>query len=141
MDQNFLLTSGGTALISALIIQAMKKSELTIFNFVGTDSNKARANLYLSIVIAFFTSLGIGFKYDETAGTILLTGITSAGILHGLWHWFVQWVGQHIAFKTLIMPQELQSMNINVLEQLLNQLKVNSNEIKQISSNTTPIKS
>ena len=45
MDSGFLLTSGGTALISSILIQAMKKSQLEIFNFIGTEKNKGKINL------------------------------------------------------------------------------------------------
>ena len=123
MDSGFLLTAGGTAILSSVIIQWMKKSGLAVFSFIGTEKNKQRANLYFSIAVAFVTSIGIGFKYDGTAGTLLLTGLTATGIQHGLWHWFTQWIGQHISYKTFVVPQELQAANIDVLNQLLDQLK------------------
>ena len=123
MDSGFLLTAGGTAVLSSVIIQWMKKSQLEIFSFLGTEKNKQKVNLYFSILVAFVTSIGIGFKYDGAAGTLLLTGLTAAGIKHGLWHWFTQWIAQHVTYKTLVVPQELQAANIDVLNQLLDQLK------------------
>ena len=125
MDSGFLVTAGGTALISSIIIQWIKKSQLDIFNLFGTEKNKQFANQCLSIVVAFITSIGIGYKYDATAGTLLLTGLTIASLEHGLWHWMLQWISQHVAYKTLIVPQELQASNIDVLNQLLDQLKGN----------------
>ena len=123
MDSGFLVTAGGTALISSIIIQWIKKSQLDIFNLFGSEKNKAFANQCLSIIVAFITSIGIGYKYDATAGTLILTGLTIASLQHGLWHWMLQWISQHVAYKTLIVPQELQASNIDVLNQLLNQLK------------------
>jgi hypothetical protein len=123
MDSGFLLTAGGTAVLSSVIIQWMKKSELAIFGFLGTDKNKQRVNLYFSIFVAFVTSIGIGFKYDGAVGVLVISGLTAAGIQHGLWHWFTQWIGQHISYKAIIVPQELQAANIDVLNQLLDQLK------------------
>lgn len=122
MDSGFLLTAGGTALLSSLIIQAMKKSELAIFSFLGTEKNKSRANLVMSILMAFITSIGIAYKYDSTAGTLVITGLTVANVTHLAWHSFIQWISQHVAYKTLIVPQELQASNIDVLNQLLIQL-------------------
>ncbi len=139
MDSGFLLTSGGTALISSLIIQALKNSELSIFNFLGKDATKSKANLIFSIVVAFITSIGIGFKYDAAAGTILLSGITAAGIQHGLWHWFVQWIGQHVTYKAFVVPTELQAANVNLLKALLTQME-NSN-VPTSSTNTSTAKS
>ena|SRR5260221_6489883 len=123
MDSGFVLTAGGTALVSALILQALKKSQLAIFNFVGTERDKWAANLTVSIIMAFITAIGISYKYDSAAGTLVLSGLTVSGISHGLWHWFIQWIGQHAAYKTLIVPSELQAANIDVLNQLLDHLK------------------
>ncbi len=101
----------------------MKKSQFGFFKFIGTEKDKAKANLIFSIVIAFFTSLGIGYKFDAVAGTLLITNLTPAALLHGLSHWTIQWVSQHVAYKTWIVPQELQAANIDVLNQLLDHLK------------------
>ena len=122
MDSGFLLTAGGTAVLSSIIIQWMKKSQLAIFSFLGTEKNKQKVNLYFSIFVAFITSIGIGYKYDGVSGTLVISGLTAAGIQKGLWHWFTQWVGQHVSYKAIIVPQELQAANIDVLNQLLIQL-------------------
>ncbi len=129
MDSGFILTAGGTALISSLIIQAMKHSELAIFDFLGTTPDKSRANLIFSVIIAFVTSIGIGYKYDSIAGTLVINGLTYANIMHGLWHWGVQWAGQHITYKQFIVPTELQAANISVLNQLLDHLKVEATPV------------
>lgn len=138
MDSGFILTAGGTALICSMLLQAMKKSERAIFDFVGTEANKWKANLIVSIIIAFITALGIGYKYDvhydantgQLVGNFLVTGLTAAGIIHGLWHWFFQWIGQHVAYKGLVVPTELQAANIDVLNKLLSQLQTNSTFLK-----------
>lgn len=130
MDSGFILTAGGTAVLSSLIIQWMKKSELAIFDAIGTEKNKQRANLYLSIIVAFVTSIGIGYKYDGATGVLVISGLTAAGIQHGLWHWFTQWTAQHVSYKALIVPQELQAANIDVLNQLLDQLKGKPTPVK-----------
>ncbi|SRR5260221_9922713 len=122
-DSGFLLSAGTTAMLSAIVIQLLKKSELSLFNFLGTDKTKAQANFVFSGLVAFITSIGISYKYDPVAGTLLLTGITAIAIGHGLWHWFIQWVTQHVAYKAFVVPSELQAININVLNQLLAQLK------------------
>ncbi len=122
MDSNFLLTAGGTALVSSLLIQYIKKSELTLFNAFGIEDSKSKANLTLSIIFAFFTSIGIGFKYDGTSGVLIVNGLTTAGILHGVWHWFIQWTSQHLLYKQVIVPTELQAAIVNTLKQIVVQL-------------------
>lgn len=135
MDSGFLLTSGGTAILSAIIIQALKKSN--IISFIGTEKSKGAANLCFSVFIAFITSLGIGYKYDGASGTLILTGLTAAGLLHGIWHWFVQWVGQHLAYKQIVVPAELQAATIDVLNQLLDHLKLETTPVSVEKINPT----
>lgn len=122
MDSGFVLTAASISIISSLIIQAMKKSQLAIFDFLGTEKNKATANFIFSLFVAFITSIGIAYKYDSVAGTLTISNLNLIGIQHGLWHWFIQWIGQHIAYKTWVVPQELQAANVDVLNQLLVQL-------------------
>ena len=129
MDSGFLVTAGGIALISAILIQWAKKSELAIFSFIGTEKNKQKANLIFSVVVAFLTSIGVGYKYDSSTGVLILSGLTAANLAHGLWHWGLQWIGQHVAYKQWIVPQELQAANIDVLNQLLDHLKIETTPV------------
>src|SRR6266567_55489 len=125
MDSGFLLTAGGTALISSLLIQAMKKSPLRIFNLLGIEEVNSKANLIFSIIVSFITSIGIGYKYDvhydpttgDLVGSFILSGLSTTSILHGIWHWLIQWVSQHVAYKTIIVPTELQAATVNTLKQ------------------------
>lgn len=121
MDSGFLLTSSGIGLISSLVMQWMKKSNL--FTFLGCEKMHENANLYFSIAVAFITSLGIGYKYDAVAGTVLITGLTSASLAHGVWHWGSQWVIQHVTYKQFIVPTELQAAMVNQLKLLASQLE------------------
>ncbi len=136
MDSGFLITAGGTAVVTSIFLQWMKKSQLWCFSFIGTDKRFEKANLWFSIFVAFITSIGIGYKYDAAAGTLLITGLTVAGIEHGVWHWFVQWVGQHVSYKTFVVPTELQAANIDVLNQLLEHLKAEVTPVSVEKINT-----
>ena len=93
--------TGSTALASALVIQYLKNSGwATWFN-----RETSRANLGLSIVVAFCASVGIHFTWNAKADTFAIIGL-SAFFTHGLWSWFIQWVTQHAAYKGFIVPAE-----------------------------------
>lgn len=96
------IATGGGAVFSAIAIQALKNSEwATWFN-----RNTGRANLALSILVAFATSIGIHFAWDATNGALLITGLTAAGITHAAWQAAIQWVTQFAAYKHIVVPAE-----------------------------------
>jgi len=93
--------TGGTALMAALAIQALKNSGwATWFN-----RETGRANLFLSAVVAAVTSVGIHFAYDATAGTIVITGVTMAAA-HALYQTSLQFSAQHVWYKAIIVLPE-----------------------------------
>lgn len=96
------IATGGTAIVSALIIQALKNADwATWFN-----RQTPRANLVLSMIVAYATSIGVHFAWDGEKGTLLITGLTLAGIAHNLWQATLQWVAQHTSYKAFIVPAE-----------------------------------
>ncbi len=104
-----ILTSGSTAVISAIVLQFLKNRNWV--TFLGKEPQFQNANLIVSILIAGLTSIGITYGYNSTTGdaTIVLS-------THQLWRAGLQWVAQHAAYKTAIVPTEL-------LAGILNQLK------------------
>jgi hypothetical protein len=93
--------TGGLALVSALGIQYLKNSGWATWFNRETD----KANLFLSLLVAFFTSLGIHFSWDAKTDTIAIIGVMYA-LQHGLWEWFIQWAAQHVVYKTVIVQSE-----------------------------------
>jgi hypothetical protein len=112
---SFLFTSGGVALLSALIIQHLKNADW--FPFLGTRPEFAKANLTVSMVVAFLTSAGVSYHFDSSAGMLDLHLS-----LHQLWHFGVQWLEQHFAYKTTIVPTELLAAAVKQLK-ILNSSK------------------
>ena len=97
---SLVLSTGGTALAVSLLLQYLKKSSW--FKIMGIEPQFEKINLFISVIAAGLSSLGIGYAYDGSSGRFML--IIS---LHQLWHWFIQWVSQHAAYKTFVVPVEL----------------------------------
>lgn len=96
------VATGSTALISTLLIQALKNSGwATWFN-----RNTSRANFLLSLLISFVAAIGVHYTWDAHTGTLMITGLTLAGISHGAWEWFMQWAAQHASYKGFVVPAE-----------------------------------
>jgi hypothetical protein len=96
------VATGGFALLSSLGIQYLKNSGWASWFNRETD----KANLALSLLVAFVTSIGIHFSWDAKTDTIAIIGVGYA-LQHGLWEWFVQWAAQHIAYKNVIVQGEV----------------------------------
>jgi hypothetical protein len=93
--------TGGTALIAALAIQALKNSGwATWFN-----RETGKANLFLSLVVAAIAQAGIHWTYDATAGTLVITGLTMAAA-HALYQTSLQFSAQHVWYKAIVVLPE-----------------------------------
>jgi hypothetical protein len=113
---DFLITSGGIAVVSALCIQFLKKSNW--FTFLSTDVSSEKANRAFSILIAIITSLGITFSFNATQHELIIGGLDNDMILTYVIHAFSQWIGQHVAYKTVVVPTELQAAIVRTLKQI-----------------------
>ena len=60
-----------------------------------------RLNRLLSTVLAGASALGIHFAFDVQAGTLVISGLTTVGVGHGLWHWFNQVISQQVIYDTV----------------------------------------
>jgi len=74
--------------------------------FPFMQQNAANMNRIFAVIAAFFTSLGITAIFNAADGTLLISGLTLAGIGYGLWAWFVQYALQQFAFKMAVQPEE-----------------------------------
>lgn len=82
------------------VIQWLKGTSWFPFaNFSGGSINRV-----FSWTIAAATGLGIAFKYDPAVGSVLITGLTIAGITHGLGHVVFQLLANHYVYKTIVAP-------------------------------------
>lgn len=109
------LTTGGAALVTALLLQYLKK--VPWVKVLGIEPQYATMNFIVSVIAAGLVSLGVGYSYDEKTGIVALTLST-----HQLWHWLIQWVSQHVIYKTTIVPTELLAAGINELKIISSEL-------------------
>lgn len=82
----------GLALLVVPFLDWAKKSPL--FGWVNDQTAPI-----ISAAIAFFGAIGIHFAFDPTQGQLLITGLTFAGIVHGLIEWGKQWAANHWLYK------------------------------------------
>lgn len=106
----------GTAVVSSLVIQWLKKSHW--FTFLSTEAQSQKANLVFSIIVAIITSLGITFTYNSVNHQVIIDGLDPASMFSLGIHAFGQWIAQHVAYKTVVVPSELQAAMVTVLKQL-----------------------
>lgn len=100
MDTSTLETQATLAVAMPYLLQWLKGRAW--FPFMSYTSGTM--NRWMTALIAFLTSLGIHTVYDASAGTILISGLTLAGIAGGVQHAALQWAGQHFVYKALIAP-------------------------------------
>jgi len=117
MDTSVLLSTGSTAVIASILLQALKNSKA--ISFLGDGDQHANANRIVAALLAGISSLGIHFAYDVNAGTLVVTGLHAANIGHVLWQWVTQYAVQHLFYKSSIVPVELAVKNGQLLHQLL----------------------
>lgn len=117
MGENFLLTSGSAAVISALFIQYLKKSKF--LTFLSIEAQSERTNRYFSIIVAFIASVGVTYTFDPNKHQLIISGLDPTNILHSGGHVFIQWIAQHVAYKTVVVPTELQAAMVNTMKQLI----------------------
>lgn len=93
--------TGGLALLASLLIQYLKNTSWA--TWVRRDT--AKANLALSVAIAFVTSMGIHWTWNSGTDTIMIVGVRAA-LEHNIWQWLIQWAAQHTAYKGIVVPSE-----------------------------------
>jgi len=118
--------TGGAALFVALFIQYLKNS--TWATWITRET--PRANLALSVILAFCTSVGIHFSWDASTDTFVIVGLMAAA-KHGAWEWLIQWLSQYAAYKGFIVPAETLGEIRAVLRDLLTALLNQSKELRK----------
>ncbi len=65
--------------------------------------------------VAFVAAIGVHWTFDMTTGTMIITGLTMAGIAHAIWAWFEQFALQQGVFKLIVQPEEVRQQNTGEL--------------------------
>lgn len=83
----------------AYILQALKHAS---WFPVLTEQSAKLWKVTLSGFVAIVSSLGLGYSYDQVAGTVLITGVSIASLWNALTSFGVSFVAQHSAYEVLI---------------------------------------
>lgn len=70
--------------------------------FPWLSAQTETANRVFAMVMALLVAVGIHFKFDPEAGTLLIDGLTYAGITTGIQEYLKQWMLQEVAYQKLI---------------------------------------
>lgn len=100
MDNTALGWQAVLAIAMPRVLQWLKGK--TSFPLLSYTSGKL--NFWITGLIASLTSFGIHFVFNAGAGTLLITGLTTAGLWAGIQHAALQWAAQHFVYKTTIAP-------------------------------------
>lgn len=92
----------GLAILIPWLIQQMKTSQLPFFSFIGPFSTKLARSL--SIGGAAASTVGIIFRYDPAAETLLITGIGAWSLLQFVFEFLKQFAMQEATYRAAFKP-------------------------------------
>jgi hypothetical protein len=72
------------------------------FPWITVETQKL--NRVVGVAVAFAASIGVVVGFDRTAGVLTVTGLTLAGLSHGVWRFVQQWAFQQASYKLIIAP-------------------------------------
>lgn len=114
MEPNLIVSSGATALVCALVLQALKNSKYV--PWLGIDQVHQRVNFWVSVAIAAAATAGIDTQWDPQKHSILISGLTAANLWHWAAHGIAQWAAQHGFYKTVVAQPEMMGRLIDALQ-------------------------
>lgn len=86
---------------SAVVIYAIELLKNTGWVTWITADTKT-LNRWLAVFGSLLAAVGIHYSYDATAGALVITGLTTTGLLHGTWHWAQQYAITQLAYDAAI---------------------------------------
>lgn len=95
MNESLILSQIGSSALVVFLLQKAKESKW--FPFLTTET--AKLNRVVAVIAAGLVSVGVHTTFDKSAGTLVITGLTVSGILHGLWAWLNSYAVQHSIYK------------------------------------------
>jgi hypothetical protein len=105
MGTEELLSQLTSAAIVVYALQWLKSTSLVSFITAETKT----LNRWLSALGAFTGAVGIHFAFDVSAGSLVITGLTVTGLLHGGWHWINQFALQQLMYDAAVQKAGVKS--------------------------------
>lgn len=88
-------------IISGLIAYSIEFMKRTPF-FPWLRVEQKKLQRWISAGAALVAAAGIHYQYDSIHGALMITGLTIAGIRHGLWEFAKQFVLQQMVYDGII---------------------------------------
>lgn len=88
-------------------IEAMKRSKLTLFNWINPQSKGMI--LALSWLAAAATASGIDYAWNGMEHSLIITGLSAPAIGHALWHTASNYLVQKGWYRTVFQPDAAKS--------------------------------
>lgn len=95
-----LVYSGVIAYICSAAIEWLKQQKW--FPFLTMESSTL--NRWVARLVAALSVVGIHATFNATEGTLLLSGLTGAGLLTAALEFFRQYLFQQVAYRKLVKP-------------------------------------
>ena len=87
-----------TAAVVVYALQWLKRSSLV--SFITADT--VTLNRWAGVVLAAASAVGVEAVYSSAEGTLLITGLSLAGIAQGVWHFLNQYALQQITYDAVV---------------------------------------
>lgn len=94
MDQ--LAAMFGTGALISFLLENLKRASW--FPWLSYESSKV--NSAAAFVLAFFSTIGLQYMWDDTTRVLSVTVPTLSGFLTLLWQFGVQWAIQKFVYRT-----------------------------------------
>lgn len=102
METQELLSQFTSAAIVVYALQWIKGAGWCQWLTMETES----LNRVVAAIAAAGSAIGIHAAYDTTGGVLTISGLTLAGVIHGVWHWANQFALQQLAFDAVVKPKK-----------------------------------
>ena len=97
MDNELLSTITASSMAVA-IIQWLKNTKLVPF----MNQNSAGLNRFVGWFAAFVSGAGLHYHYEASTGTLTLTGLTAAAIVHTGWDTVQSYAAQWLIYRGIV---------------------------------------
>lgn len=84
--------------LMSYFLEWLKNTKLVPF----IDASKTTLLRLCNGALAVAAALSIHYTFDSDAGTLVVTGLSVSGIIHGLWEVGKQWAFQQMAYDGIV---------------------------------------
>lgn len=86
---------------SAVVIYAIELVKRSHW-FPWLTAETRTLNRVAAVIGSLIAAVGIHYSYDASAGALVITGLTTWGVAHGIWHWAQQYAITQLAYDAAI---------------------------------------